>query len=182
MSNVSKSLVFALFFALGVLAQVRMGDLGTAHFATSTRAEEAGSGKTNNPIVSKMNDLGDEINKVQSQKKSEEKNTSAAKDTAFFSVLALVSAYCVIVPIGYLIFISKYQDINGVASRYYLVIVIVCTTMIVLVAGYTETQMAPVFGLLGSVLGYLFGRAESMTSDSQQKMGNNGALSVRSKS
>lgn len=42
--------------------------------------------------------------------------------------------------------------------RALLLIMIVFAALFLIVAGYSEKQTAPVFGLLGTILGYLFGR------------------------
>jgi hypothetical protein len=49
-------------------------------------------------------------------------------------------------------------------SRHYIVIVVVVSSIFLLVMGYSEQQVAPAFGLLGTILGYMFGRA-SATAD-----------------
>ncbi|MBX4967825.1 hypothetical protein [Rhizobium binae] len=45
------------------------------------------------------------------------------------------------------------------AARNLIVILIIGSAVFILTAGYDDKQAAPLFGLLGSVVGYLFGRA-----------------------
>lgn len=42
--------------------------------------------------------------------------------------------------------------------RSFIVLVVVFAALFLIVAGYSEKQTAPVFGLLGTVIGYVFGR------------------------
>jgi len=41
----------------------------------------------------------------------------------------------------------------------FLLVMIVFSSLFLIVAGYSEKQTAPVFGLLGTILGYMFGRS-----------------------
>jgi hypothetical protein len=43
--------------------------------------------------------------------------------------------------------------------RHFTLCLVVFASLFVIVAGYTESQIAPVFGLLGSIVGYIFGRS-----------------------
>lgn len=43
----------------------------------------------------------------------------------------------------------------------FIVIMAIFAALFLMVAGYDEKQVAPVFGILGSVLGYVFGRAQA---------------------
>jgi len=44
-------------------------------------------------------------------------------------------------------------------------IIIVISAIFLVVAGYTDTQIAPVIGLLGTIAGYLLGRSENEKND-----------------
>ncbi|MEZ2146369.1 hypothetical protein AAE026_29345 [Bradyrhizobium sp. DN5] len=48
----------------------------------------------------------------------------------------------------------------------FLILVVVFSALFLIVAGYTDQQTAPVFGLLGTIAGYIFGRLSS-TPDGQ---------------
>jgi MFS family permease len=48
-------------------------------------------------------------------------------------------------------------------SRYYLAIIVVVAALFLMTAGYDEKQTAPAFGLLGTILGYIFGKMDSRT-------------------
>jgi hypothetical protein len=54
-----------------------------------------------------------------------------------------------------------YKKTEGDFSRHFLVLVVVMTAVFLLVLGYDEQQVAPAFGLLGTILGYIFGKAAS---------------------
>ena len=47
---------------------------------------------------------------------------------------------------------------TGSFSRYFIVVTAIGTTIFLMVMGYTEAQVAPAFGLLGTILGYIFGK------------------------
>ncbi len=42
-------------------------------------------------------------------------------------------------------------------SRNFIILTVVFSALFLIVAGYSEQQTAPVFGLLGTIIGYLFG-------------------------
>lgn len=168
MSVISKTLIFFIFLVFGASAQARADYFDGIYIIAPAQAAETGGVTANNTNTPPLADLGTqaaaEAAKKNSENNAKHENVSEnKKDIAFLYILALVSIYCVVVPVLYLIFTSKFNGNIEIVSRYYLVITIICSTMIVLVAGYTETQMAPVFGLLGSILGYLFGRTEATT-------------------
>ena len=52
---------------------------------------------------------------------------------------------------------------TGNFSRYFIVITAIGTTIFLMVMGYTEAQVAPAFGLLGTILGYIFGKQAGET-------------------
>lgn len=45
----------------------------------------------------------------------------------------------------------------------FLILVVVFSALFLIVAGYTDTQTAPVFSLLGTIIGYIFGRSATGT-------------------
>jgi hypothetical protein len=45
----------------------------------------------------------------------------------------------------------------------FLILVVVFAALFLIVAGYTDTQTAPVFSLLGTIIGYIFGRSATGT-------------------
>jgi hypothetical protein len=47
--------------------------------------------------------------------------------------------------------------------RAFLILVVVFASLFLIVAGYTDTQTAPVFSLLGTIVGYIFGRSATAT-------------------
>lgn len=47
-------------------------------------------------------------------------------------------------------------------------IIIIVSAVFLVVAGYTDTQIAPVIGLLGTIAGYLLGRDEKKSNDKEE--------------
>jgi hypothetical protein len=58
--------------------------------------------------------------------------------------------------------LSFKRELNGEIIRTFLLVVIVFSALFLIVAGYSEKQTAPVFGLLGTILGYMFGRTTNV--------------------
>lgn len=48
-------------------------------------------------------------------------------------------------------------------SRHLIVMFVIIAAILLLIMGYTETQIAPAYGLLGTVLGYIFGKSAGET-------------------
>jgi len=51
--------------------------------------------------------------------------------------------------------------------RAFMVVTIVFGALFLVVAGYSDEQTAPVFGLLGTIIGYIFGRYQSAATESE---------------
>ena len=47
--------------------------------------------------------------------------------------------------------------------RYFVILTVIFAALFLIVAGYSEKQTAPVFGLLGTIAGYIFGRVTSQS-------------------
>jgi len=77
------------------------------------------------------------------------------------SVVVLVFGFLVILLATYLIKAGKNA---GVVLRFFGTNLIVLVAVFLVVAGYTDTQMAPVMGLLGTIAGYLLGKETKETS------------------
>jgi hypothetical protein len=75
--------------------------------------------------------------------------TISASTLFFGLVIIIVGAYLV----------RKGADIEGV-TRLLATNIILIGAIFLVVAGYTETQVAPVIGLLGTIAGYLLGKAK----------------------
>ncbi len=58
--------------------------------------------------------------------------------------------------------------VHGEILRSFLLVMIVFSSLFLIVAGYSEKQTAPVFGLLGTILGYMFGRAVGAEAKSEE--------------
>jgi hypothetical protein len=69
---------------------------------------------------------------------------------------------------GLICILSFRESVNSEILRSFLLVMIIFSALFLIVAGYSEKQTAPVFGLLGTILGYMFGRAVSAESHAQQ--------------
>jgi hypothetical protein len=76
------------------------------------------------------------------------------------SATVLVFGLCVIVLATYLIRAGKNTE---AVLRIFGTILIVMVAVFLVVAGYTDTQIAPVMGLLGTIVGYLLGKETKET-------------------
>ncbi|MDO9068610.1 MAG: hypothetical protein Q7W05_09150 [Deltaproteobacteria bacterium] len=107
------------------------------------------------------NQLKQTDEKIQALKASSIKSSDTA--TSWWSVTnamtisasVLVFGLCVILLATYLVKIGKKaEDV----LRIFGTILIVMMAVFLVVAGYTDTQVAPVMGLLGTIAGYLLGK------------------------
>ena len=58
--------------------------------------------------------------------------------------------------------------------RYFVILTVIFAALFLIVAGYSEKQTAPVFGLLGTIAGYIFGRVTSQTEAQRKAAGEGG--------
>lgn len=70
----------------------------------------------------------------------------------------LLSVVIVSVFVGFYCIMHLFGKDDKNFSRNFIVIISIGTTIFLMVMGYTETQVAPAFGLLGTILGYIFGK------------------------
>jgi hypothetical protein len=56
-------------------------------------------------------------------------------------------------------------------TRILTVILVIIAGLVLITAGYTDQQVAPMFGLLGTLVGYILGRSTSSSSDELLKPG-----------
>jgi hypothetical protein len=76
--------------------------------------------------------------------------TISAATLVFGLVAFLVGAY-----------VMRREQSSDALLRVLGTILIVFSTLFLLVAGYTDAQVAPAFGLLGTIAGYIFGKSAS---------------------
>lgn len=76
-------------------------------------------------------------------------------DAMTISVVVLLFGLLVILLATYLIRVGKNTES---VLRIFGTILIVLVSVFLVVAGYTDTQIAPVMGLLGTIVGYLLGK------------------------
>jgi hypothetical protein len=96
-----------------------------------------------------------------SSKTVDERNDVSFDQAYVNSILSIVVALLFITAFCIMYF---FRRATGEFSRHYLVLIVMLTTVFLLVLGYDEQQVAPAFGLLGTILGYIFGRASGSSS------------------
>jgi hypothetical protein len=111
-----------------------------------------------------------------------------AQEIAFSSYITILS---LIAGLGFLsfftviLFLSK-GGFTTETSRNFIVLVVVISAILLIVMGYTEQQVAPAFGLLGTILGYVFGRvqgeAERSAARASDPMANSATATEQSES
>jgi hypothetical protein len=83
-------------------------------------------------------------------------------DAMTISAAVLIFGLVIIVLATALLYKGKKADD---VLRLFGTIIIVVSAVFLVVAGYTDTQIAPVIGLLGTIAGYLLGRSENEKND-----------------
>ena len=63
--------------------------------------------------------------------------------------------------VGLFCWLSTRKLADETVMQYFVLLCVIFASLFLIVAGYTEKQTAPVFGLLGSIIGYIFGKATS---------------------
>jgi hypothetical protein len=79
--------------------------------------------------------------------------------TIFLSLLTLIV----------LVFLGRKSDFNADFQKTFLLIVVISAASFLIVAGYTDQQLAPMFSLFGAIVGYLFGRTDAGKPAAQQQ-------------
>lgn len=80
----------------------------------------------------------------------------------YLSGATIILAICMAVLLCAMAAIGKLTEMF---IQSFIVIMAIFAALFLMVAGYDEKQVAPVFGILGSVLGYVFGRAQANRGD-----------------
>jgi glycerol uptake facilitator-like aquaporin len=87
-----------------------------------------------------------------------------------FWLTALIVFFGVIVIFSILMFFRGTAEKNGDrVVRALIVVVIVVGTLVLITAGYSNEQVAPAFGLFGTIVGYFLGRLSSTPATSADK-------------
>lgn len=71
--------------------------------------------------------------------------------TAFIG-LAVIILFCIM---------QFFGRMSETFPKYFVVLIVILASIMLLVMGYTEQQIAPAFGILGTILGYIFGRSDA---------------------
>lgn len=86
-------------------------------------------------------------------------------DAMTMSATVLVFGFLIILLATYLIRVGKNTES---VLRIFGTILIVLVAVFLVVAGYTDTQIAPVMGLLGTIAGYLLGKDTRENKDTRE--------------
>lgn len=139
---------------------------GTAQPAPPTFSKEAAG----NPPPPRATDQGGldpakvDLAKLQEWRRGQEAEFAATKlrmDYFYWNTtmgVVVVSVFIVCFCVMHL-----FGRATGSFSRYFIVVTAIGTTIFLMVMGYTEAQVAPAFGLLGTILGYIFGKQAGET-------------------
>ncbi|MEZ5103776.1 MAG: hypothetical protein R2757_04735 [Draconibacterium sp.] len=72
------------------------------------------------------------------------------------SILVLIFAFLVLGMVIYLVKVNKIESENSI--KIVLITLIITATLFLITAGYSNDQIAPAVGLLGTIAGYLLGK------------------------
>jgi hypothetical protein len=61
--------------------------------------------------------------------------------------------------VGLFCLVHRSAGVDRNFTRHFIILTVIFAALFLIVAGYSERQTAPVFGLLGTIIGYLFGVA-----------------------
>jgi len=84
------------------------------------------------------------------------------------STVVLGFAFLVLCLLTYLV-VKKPSSDGEMILRMFGTIIIIFGALFLIVAGYSETQMGPVMGLLGTIVGYLLGKAGPKERDQAER-------------
>ncbi|QTL03404.1 hypothetical protein J5J86_22135 [Aquabacter sp. L1I39] len=100
-----------------------------------------------------------DLAKLQEWRRGQEAEFAATKlRMDYFYWNTMMGVAIVTVFIVFFCLMHLFGRATGNFSRYFIVITAIGTTIFLMVMGYTEAQVAPAFGLLGTILGYIFGK------------------------
>lgn len=85
--------------------------------------------------------------------------------TPFEFFLTLLTAGLGVFLVLVLAWMARKTGITEPFVRAFMVVTIVFGALFLVVAGYSDEQTAPVFGLLGTIVGYIFGRYQSTATE-----------------
>lgn len=71
-----------------------------------------------------------------------------------------LAGFTILLGIGFMAlycFAHRGTKLDHAFSRNFIILTVIFSALFLIVAGYSERQTAPVFGLLGTIVGYLFG-------------------------
>ncbi|MBY5546711.1 hypothetical protein HFO61_07685 [Rhizobium leguminosarum] len=68
-----------------------------------------------------------------------------------------------------LVIVAWRSGFNSDFQKAFLLLTVIFAALFLIVAGYSDDQTAPVFSLLGAIIGYLFGRTPSENQPTRQQ-------------
>jgi hypothetical protein len=72
----------------------------------------------------------------------------------------LAFGLCLVILLGVIIY-KKNASWDQEATRVFTVTIVIISGLFLMTAGYNSQQVAPMFGLLGTMIGYIFGRSSA---------------------
>ncbi len=132
----------------------KQNDIAVLEKSIQERMQELKSKKAESPLI-----------KTTSSVHSKSEWWSVA-DAMTISAAVLIFGSIIIVLATYLLYKGKNAD---EVLKLFGTIIIIISAVFLVVAGYTDTQIAPVIGLLGTIAGYLLGRRNSDTTATENK-------------
>ena len=81
-----------------------------------------------------------------------------SKSELILSILVLVFTILLVAIISF-ITVRKNQGFGSVTTKMYIITIVVGGSLFLLTAGYSNEQMTPIIGLLGTIVGYALGKS-----------------------
>ena len=108
----------------------------------------------------------DDANKQSTNRVEDSNSVHSLAAVADVRSLAVLGFTFLILTLETLVILKSKKGWNIASTRIYGVTLIVTSSLYLITAGYTETQIAPVVGLLGTIAGFLLGKSETGKQDS----------------
>lgn len=163
-----------VFFVLLFVATLALGTSGQRAIAQSPPSQaqpvaavtEAQSGAVNNdlPSTTVAKDGAAPSQDVQGQQELQQIRVPVmvfGQPIEF--IFLLVAAVLALVAFAILLLVNWHGGLTAEFSRTFMMITIIFAALFLIPAGYSSQQAAPVYGLLGSIAGYLFGKSSGPT-------------------
>jgi hypothetical protein len=142
--------VFILLFGGGAAPLIAQDKPAQTQPTASQKADAATDDAVVTPGVSTLGKTTPSDNTVLKAIRKTSAEVWLGAQVIFLSVLSLV-ILCVL---------GRKSDFNADFQKTFLIIVVISAASFLIVAGYTDQQLAPMFSLFGAIVGYLFGKGD----------------------